>query len=130
DDGRDALGVAHGEPEAGRRAVVEDIDRIPIKADDLGKPIDHPRNVVKRVVEFVPRRHIGLTEPGKVWGDDMKPVSEKRDQVAEHVARAREAMQQQELGRIRSPRLTIENLETVDVGRAIADGRHLTLLYV
>jgi hypothetical protein len=40
DDSRDALGVAHGEPEADRRAVVEHIDREAIQPDDLGQAVE------------------------------------------------------------------------------------------
>ena len=58
----------------------------------------------------------------------MKFVGEERDQVTEHVARAREAVQQQQLRRVGRPRLAIENLETIDVGRAVPDRRHETLL--
>jgi len=97
DDGGYPLGVADGEPEARRRAVVEDVDGKPIEADDLGKATDHARDVVERIFEFFPWRHVGLAEPGKVRRDDMKSVGEARDQVAEHVARAREAVQQQQL---------------------------------
>ena len=57
----------------------------------------------EREAEFFPRRHIGLAKPGKVRRDNMKPVREKRDQVQEHVARAREAVQDQQLRRIPSP---------------------------
>lgn len=61
------------------------------------------RDVVERVAEFFPRRHIGLAEPGKIRRDYMKPVREKRDQVQEHVARAREAVQEQQLRRMVFP---------------------------
>src|SRR5262249_60057981 len=77
---------------------------------------------VERVAEPLSRRHIGSTESREVRGDNMKPVGEERDQIAEHVARAREAMQQQELRRIGWPGLAIENLEAVDIGGAVADG--------
>src|SRR4029450_7503060 len=89
-DGRDPLRVADGEPEACRRAVVEDVHGKPIEADDLGKAVDDAGDVVERVAEFFSGRHVGLTEPGKVRGDDMKSVGEERDQVTEHVACARE----------------------------------------
>src|SRR5262249_49852283 len=80
------------------------------------------------VAEFFPRRHVGLTEPGKVRRNDVKFVSKKRDQVAEHVACARETMQEQQLGRALRSRIAIEELETVDIGRAIFNGGHQTLL--
>jgi hypothetical protein len=54
------------------------------------------------------RRHIGLTEPGKVGRHDMKPVRKLRDQVTEHVAYAQEAVQQQQLWRAGTPSLAIE----------------------
>src|SRR5262245_25793306 len=94
DDGRDALGVADSEPETYWRTVVKDVGRKPIEADDLCKTLDHTGDVVERVTEFLPRRHVGLTKSGKVRRDDMKSVGEQWDQVAEHVTRAREAMQQ------------------------------------
>ena len=93
DDGGDPLRMADGKPEACRCAVVKDVHREPFEADDLGKAVDHARDIVERVTEFFSWRHIGLTEPRKVRRDDMKSVGEKRNQVTEHVARAREAMQ-------------------------------------
>src|SRR5258708_16493642 len=95
DDGSDPLGVADGEPEACRRAVVKDVHCKPIEADDLGKAVDYASDVVERVTEFLSWRHIGLTEPGTARREDMKSVGEERDQVAEHMARAWEAVQQQ-----------------------------------
>ena len=85
--------MANGEPEACWRAVVEDVHGKPIEADVFGKALDYFGNVIERVTEFFSRRHVGLTEPGKVRGDDMKSIGEERDQVTEHVARAREAVQ-------------------------------------
>jgi hypothetical protein len=120
--------VAHGQPEACRRAIVKDVHSKPIEADDLGKALHHAGDVVERVTEFFSWRHIGLTEPRKVGRDDMKSVGEERDQVAEHVARAREAVQQQQLRRIGWPRLAIENVEAIDIGRAVPGGRHQILL--
>src|SRR5262245_13784256 len=126
DDGSDPFRVADGEPEACRCAVVEHVQGKPIEINDLGKAVDHTGNVIERVTEVFSRRHIGLTEPGKVRRDDMKPVSEERDQVTEHVAGAREAVQQQELRRLGRPRLAIEHLEAIDISRAVLDRRHYT----
>jgi hypothetical protein len=44
------------------------------------------------------------------------------------MARARETVQEQQLRRIGWSRLAIENLETIDIGRAVSDRRHQTLL--
>src|SRR5262249_39288693 len=121
-------GMTDSQAEAGGRAVIEHVHRKPIKADDFGETVDHAGDVVERVTEFFPRRHVGLTEPGKVRRDHMKSVSKKRDQVAEHVTRAGKAMQEQQLGGAGRSRFAIEQLETVDIGRAISDRRHQTLL--
>jgi len=93
-DSGDPLGVADGEPKACRRAVVKDIDREAVEADNLRKALDHVGDVVEGVAEFFSQRHVGLTEPRKVRRDDMKSVGEQRDQVTEHVARARKAVQE------------------------------------
>jgi hypothetical protein len=58
----------------------------------------------------------------------MKSVGEQRDQVTKHVARAREAVQQQQLRGICWSRLAIKDLETVNIGLAISDSRHENLL--
>ena len=78
--------------------------------------------ILSNGIKFFSRRHVGLTEPRKVRRDDMKSVGKERDQVAEHVARAREAVQQQQHRRISWARLAIENLETIDIGRAVLGG--------
>src|SRR5215813_10684363 len=92
DDGRDPLGVADGKPEARGRAVVKNIKREAIEADDFRKPLDDAGDVVERVAEFIAWRHVRLTEAGKVGRDHVKSVSKKRDQVPKHMARAREAV--------------------------------------
>jgi hypothetical protein len=122
------LGMADSEPEACWCAVVKEVHRKPIEADDLAKAVDHVGNVVECVSEFFPRRHVGLTEPGKVRRDHMKSIGEQRDQVTKHVARAREAVQQQQLRRAGWPRFAIKDLETIDIGRAISHWCHETLL--
>ena len=71
-----------------------------------------------------------MTEPRKVRRDHVKAVGEERNQITEHVPRAREAMQQQQLRRIGRSRFAIENLKAIDVGGAISDGRHETLLFL
>src|SRR5262245_10667701 len=116
--------MADGEPEACWRAVVENVNRKPIEADYLGKPVDHAGDVVERVAELISWRHVGLTKARKVRSDDMKFVGEQRDQITKHVACARKAVQQQQLRRVGWPRFTIEDLETVDIGRAISDRHH------
>ena len=54
----------------------------------------------------------------------MGAVGEERDQVAEHVARGREAVQQQQLWRARHARFAIKYIFAVDLGGPIVDGGH------
>ena len=91
-------------PEARRRAVVEDVDRKAIEADHLGEAVDDLGDVVEGVGELAARRHVGLAEAGQIGRDDVKAIGKKRDEVAEHVARAREAVQQQQRRRVRAAR--------------------------
>src|SRR5262249_20400613 len=122
-DGGYPLRMADGEPETCWRAVVEDVHRKLIEAYDLGEAVDHAGNVVECVSEFFSRRHVGLAEPRKVRRDHKESVCEQRDQVTKHVACGWEAVQQQQLWRIGLPGFAIENLKTVDIGRAVSD-RH------
>ena len=124
DDRGDALGMLYREPESGRRAIVEDIDRKAIEADHLGEAVDDAGDVVERVGEFVARRHVRLAEAGQIGRDDVEAIREQRDQITEHVAGARKAMQQQQLRRIRRPGLAIEDLEAVHIGGPVFDGSH------
>ncbi len=110
-----------GEPEAGRRAVVEHVDGVAIEADDLGEAVDRLRDPVEGVAAA---RHVGLAEARQVRRDDVEAIGQQRDEVAEHVAGAREAVQQQQLRGARWARLAIEDVEAVHVGGAIGDGSH------
>ena len=100
DDRGDPVRMPDGEPEPGRRAVVEHIDGVAVEADDLGEAVDRVRDPVERGALI---RHIGVAEARQVGGDDMDAVGEQRDEVAEHVAGGREAMQQQQLRRPGAP---------------------------
>ena len=109
------------EPEPGRRAVVEHVDGVAVEADDLGEAVDRLRDPLEAVA---PARHVGVAEARQVGRDDMEAVGEQRDEVAEHVAGAREAVQQQQLRRARRARLAIEDLAAVHLGGSIVDGGH------
>ena len=53
-----------------------------------------------------------------------KRSASERDQVAEHMAGAREAVQQQQLRRVRRARLAVEDVAAVHLGGPIVDGGH------
>jgi len=54
----------------------------------------------------------------------VKSIGKRRDEVTEHKAGARKAMQQQQRLRVRRPRFAIENIEALDVGLPKADFLH------
>ena len=109
----------------GRRAVVEDIDREAVEPDDLGEAVDHLGEIVEGVGELAARRQRGAAEARKVGRDDMEAVGEQRDQIAEHMARGGEAVQQQQLRRMGAARFAIEDVEAVDIDGVIGrNGGH------
>src|SRR6516225_1517250 len=109
------------------RAIVEHIDRIAIEPDDFRQPLDDPCDIVECVSERAAIRHIGLSEPGKIWRDDVKPIREFRDEVAEHMAGARETVQQQDRRCVFRSRLAMEDFEPVDVDLPETDLQHWDL---
>ena len=121
DDRRDPVRMLHGEPESGRCAVIEDIDGIAIEADHLSEAIDRLRDPVERVAA---PRHVGLSETRQIGSDDVKAVGQQRDEIPEHMAGARETVEQHQLRGAGCAGLAIEDLEAVQVGSSILDGGH------
>src|SRR5438093_6495729 len=96
-------------------AIVEDVDREATEADHLGKAIDDVRDILERVGEDAPRGHVRLPKPRQVGGDEAKSFRELRDEIAEHVAGSRKAVQQQDRWRVLRPSFTIEYSDAVDI---------------
>lgn len=113
--------MLHGEPESGRRTVVEDIDRIAIETDDFGEAIDRLGDLVEGAAAA---RHFGLPKPRQVGSDHVEAIDQKRDQIAKHMAGTRKTMKQQQLRRVRGARLTIEDIKAADVSSSILDSSH------
>jgi hypothetical protein len=116
--------VPRRQPEPHRGAIVEHIDRKAIEPDYLREPVDDLRDIVECVRERAAVRHIGLAKSRKIGCDDVKSFGEPRDEVTEHMAGARKAMQQQQRLRGRRPRFAIENIEALDIGLPKADFVH------
>ena len=114
------------EAQPGRRTIVEDIEREAVEPDHLGEAADRSGEIVEAVGELVARRQRGAAEARKVGRDHVEPVREQRDEVAEHVARGGEAVQQQKRRRIRAAGFAIEDLEAVDSDGAVGRDRHRT----
>src|SRR5262249_53116727 len=86
------LGMFQCQPKAGRRPIVEYVDRKTLRADNLGKTIDDARDIVERIVKLIAVRHVRLTKPRKVGRDDMELLRELRHEFTEHVTRARKSV--------------------------------------
>src|SRR5262249_29956241 len=69
-------------------------------------------------------RHVRLAKAWQIGSDDMEAILQQRDEIAEHVARARKPMKQQELRSVRRTGLSIEDAKAVHVDGAIRDGGH------
>ena len=112
------------DPQAGRRAIVEDVDRKALQADHFGEAVDDAGDVVEGVGEVAPRRHVGLAEARQVGRHDVEAIRQLRDQIPEHVARARETMKQQQHRGVGGAGLAIEDLQAVHIGGPVFDGSH------
>ncbi len=108
------LGPRQREPEAHGRAVVEHVERVAMQPERVGEAFDHLGEVVEAVREGRPRGRLGEAEARQVGRDDVEAVRQQRDQVAEHVRRAREAVQQQQGGSRAIAGLAIEDLVRAD----------------
>jgi hypothetical protein len=56
-----------------------------------------------------------LTEAGQIGRDDVEVIAEQRNQIAEHVTRARKAVQEKQFWRVFATCFAIEHLEAVYV---------------
>src|ERR1700693_4371533 len=82
-------------PEPDGRAVIKDVNRIALETDCLGEAVDDLGQVLKRVAEQFAIGWIREAESRKVGCDDMVAVCQGWNEVAEHVRRRREPVQQQ-----------------------------------
>ena len=124
--------VLNGEPVTDRGTVILHVQGVSRQPGLLDELVDHVGHLVEGVGEGVPRRHRALAEPGIVGGDDMVPVRQCRDQVAEHVRAGGKAVQQEHNGRVLRAGLPVEDVEIADLDHFVAHfcnvvwgGRHL-----
>src|SRR5262249_13455461 len=87
-------------------------------------PIDDVRDILERVSESAGRRHVGLSKTGQVGSDEDKPVRELWDEIAEHVASGRKAVQQKDCWRVLRTGLAVENTDALDIHLPVSDLAH------
>jgi hypothetical protein len=103
--------MPHCEAEAGRRAIVENIDGEATQSNHFSEAADDPRNVFEGVAKLCPLGHVRLAN--ELWNE-----------IAEHVPGTGKAVQQQEHWCVLRPCLAIEDVEPVDVDLPEADLVH------
>src|SRR5207249_1922703 len=86
------------------------------------KSLDQSGKVVERVGVLARRRLAAVAESEVIGRDNPESAGELRNEIAEHVGRGRETMQQNDNGGIGRPRFPIENppVELLPDGAALA----------
>src|SRR5690606_6661056 len=100
DDRGDAFGVPHRQSQAGRSAVVEDVDRITAEPQGIHETVDNVSQSVETVGELAPRGRFSLSETRKIGCDYAIAISQFGYEVPEHVAGGRKAVEQQNNWRV------------------------------
>ena len=120
--------MLRGQAQADRRAVVEYVDGEAIQFQHFGETGDHACEIGEGVLKAVVRWRIGTAEAWQVGRDDVKTVGQLGNQVAEHVAAAWKAVQQQERRQGLCAGFPIENIQSVYFYFAMCDLAHVDLL--
>src|SRR5262249_3321098 len=97
-----------------------------MELEHLSETRDHLRQIRERVVELLTRRQIGLAEARQVRRDHSVAVGQFWNQIAKHVTRGREAVQQQQHWCVRGASLAIGYAEAIDIDPVVANGAHLS----
>ena len=84
------------ETKADRSAVVEDVDGETRKTDCIGESPDYLGEIGEAVAELRPVGRHSEAEARQVRRHDMIAVGKQGNEVAEHMRRGREAVQQQD----------------------------------
>src|SRR5580698_4731128 len=123
-DRGDPLRMPRSQSKTGGSPVIKYIDCEAVEPDGFGKSVDDARDVVEGIFELTGGWHIGLTETGEVRRYDVEAIGQQWNQIPEHVTGAREAMEQQQLGRVGRAALSIKDLQRVDFNGTIFNGWH------
>ena len=124
DQCRDALRMPERQTVTDRCAVVLHVQRVAIDTELIQETVHQLGEAGEAVLELVTVRRGAVTERWIVGRDHPVAVSERRNQVAEHVRRGGKAVQQEHRRCICRAGLAIEDVYSIDFDRAIAgDGR-------
>lgn len=121
DEGRHTFRVPDRQSEPDRGTVVHHVQRTAVDPDPAGQLVDQRRVVLEGVGERRPVGHLAVPVARVVGRDDAELVRQQRDQVAEHLRRCREAMQQQQHGSIPGACVAMEDLHAIDLDSLVAN---------
>ena len=113
--------MLEGEAVADRGAIIHDIHGVALGADLAHQRIDHVGIMGEAVGELAMVGCVALAKARIVRRDHMIAIGQQRDQVAEHVRRRREAVEQQHHRAVGGAGFAIEHLDAIDRGAAIMD---------
>jgi hypothetical protein len=112
--------VRKREPQSHGRAAIENVEPISAQAEIFSKRANSPGEILKGVGELSAGGRIRKSKAGKIRRHDAVSVSEPGDQLAKHVRRSGESVEQQNRGRVRLAGFTVENVAIVDFDLAVA----------
>jgi hypothetical protein len=105
-----------------------DVEGVPVHPELVQQVGGQPGQRVEGVPEFIRSWCVGQAEAEVVGCDDVIPIGQRRDQVAEHERAGREAVQQQQGRRLCRARLPEEQPAAVHGGISMVDGCHFCSL--
>ena len=114
DQSGDALRMFQGQAPSNRCAIVHDIHRVARDPELIEQATHQLTEAIERVGKLGAVGHVALPVTGIVRCDHVIAVGKRRDQVAEHVRRGRESVQQQHHRRRWRSSLPIEDVDAID----------------
>src|SRR5215467_6334770 len=116
-----ALRMLDGQAKSNRGTVVHEIDRVFFQADLVREFFDDVRQVIEGVFEFGHRGSRATPVAGIIWGDYMEFACQEWNQISKHVRGRGKAVQQEDGGYVLGTSFAIEDVEAVDLYRAVKD---------
>ncbi len=113
DERADALRMLQCKPVSNRRTIIHDVHGVAHHLELLEQAVHEIGIMAEAVVEGRVIRRGAAAETRIVRRDDMVFVGKKRYQIAEHVRRCRESVQQHDGRSVGRPSFAIENLDPV-----------------
>src|SRR5215831_19135016 len=119
-----ALGMLQGKAPSYGCPVIHNVHGVAHKTELIEQTVDQFAEAVEGISELAPVWHIALPVSRVVGSDQMVAVRQGRNQVAEHVGRCWESMQEQNGWCARHAGLAVENIYSVDLDHPVMSQRN------